>query len=154
MIIDDLRALVVRPALEALHMGGACAENLILGTGLAESGFRALRQRKGPALGVYQCEPVTYQDILRYLERREDIARRLRPLAAGSWPPEPEQLTWNLKFATAICRIHYWRKPGAIPESVEGQAAYWKHHYNTALGRGTVAHYLTHARPLTEGRSS
>ncbi|MZR30883.1 hypothetical protein [Sneathiella litorea] len=151
MIIDDLRGLVVRPTLTALQMGGEAAENLVLGTGLVESGFRALRQVKGPALGVYQCEPATYDDILRYLERREDIARRLRPLAAGDWPPTAEQLVWNLKFATAICRIHYWRKPGAIPTDRAGQAAYWKRHYNTALGRGTVARYMKCARPLTEG---
>ena len=153
MNILHLREFVVRPTLDALHMGGVTAENLILGTGLVESGFRALKQWKGPALGVYQCEPATYRDILRYLARRDDIARRLRPLAAGSWPPAAEQLTWNLKFATAICRIHYWRKPGAIPADLPGQAAYWKHHYNTALGRGTVARYLTSARPLTEGRT-
>ena len=55
------------------------------------------------------------------------------------------------KDGTAICRIHYWRKPGAIPAEIEGQAAYWKRHYNTPLGRGTVEKYLKCAIPLTEG---
>ncbi|WP_288900676.1 hypothetical protein [uncultured Sneathiella sp.] len=42
MFISDLRAHVVRPTLDALGMGGEAAENLILGTGLVESGFRHL----------------------------------------------------------------------------------------------------------------
>jgi hypothetical protein len=151
MFISDLRTLVVRPTLDALGMGGAAAENLILGTGLVESGFRHLAQMGGPALGVYQCEPATYDDILRYLDRRPDIVARLRPFIAGEGLPAVSQLVWNLKFATAICRIHYWRRPGAIPADLAGQAVYWKRHYNTALGRGTVARYLECARPLTEG---
>jgi hypothetical protein len=151
MIIDDLRELVVRPTLDALHMGGETAENLILGTGLVESGFRHLRQICGPALGFYQCEPATFRDILRYLDRRPEIMRRLCPFTAGSWPPDVSELVWNLKFATAICRIHYWRKPGTIPDDLKGQGRYWKSHYNTALGRGTVEKYLRCARPLTEG---
>ncbi|MCF8467399.1 MAG: hypothetical protein K9G33_08375 [Sneathiella sp.] len=151
MIIDDLRDLVVRPTLDALQMGGANAENLILGTGLVESGFRHLRQRGGPALGFYQCEPATYNDILRYLGRRPVLLRRLRLCLAGEGVPDVSQLVWNLKFATAICRIHYWRVPDPIPGNLAGQAAYWKRHYNTALGRGTVEKYLECARPLTEG---
>ncbi|MCC3304943.1 hypothetical protein [Sneathiella sp. HT1-7] len=154
MIIQDLRELIVRPTLNALHMGGVNAENLILGTGLVESGFRHLRQIRGPALGFYQCEPATYDDILHYLGRRPALLRRLRLLMAGEGVPKVTQLVWNLKFATAICRIHYWRKPGAIPDNLEGQAAYWKCHYNTALGRGTVEKYLESAHPLTEGITS
>lgn len=154
MNILHLRALIVRPTLDALHMGGEAAENLILGTGLVESGFHHLRQTRGPALGVYQCEPATYRDILRYLDRRPDIVARLRPFIAGEGLPDASQLVWNLKLATAICRIHYWRKPDAIPADLAGQAAYWKRHYNTALGRGTVKKYLQCAHPLTEGMNS
>ncbi len=151
MIIQDLRELIVRPTLDALGMGGVNAEDLILGTGFVETGFRHLKQIRGPALGFYQCEPATYRDILRYLDRRPDLSARIAPLIAGEGMPDVSQLVWNLKFATAICRLHYWRKPGAIPDSIAGQAAYWKTHYNTALGRGTVEKYISCARPLTEG---
>ena len=151
MIIQDLRELVVRPTLDAIQMGGVNAENLVLGTGLVETGFRHLQQIRGPALGFYQCEPATYDDIRRYLERHPALLEKLRPMIAGDCLPGASQLIWNLKFATAICRIHYWRKPGAIPSDLAGQAAYWKRHYNTALGRGTVEKYLKSVRPLTEG---
>ena len=151
MQIRDLRQLVIRPTLNVLHMGGVNAENLLLGTGLVESGFHHLRQIRGPALGFYQCEPATYDDILRYLGRRPALLRRLRLLMAGEGVPEVSQLVWNLRYATAICRIHYWRVPEPIPADIKGQAAYWKRHYNTPLGRGTVAKYLECAHPLTEG---
>ena len=35
------------------------------------------------------------------------------------------------------------RQPEALPEAgdIEGQAAFWKQHYNTPLGAGTVSKY-------------
>ena len=36
-------------------------------------------------------------------------------------------------------------KPEALPEAgdLEGQAAFWKQHYNTPLGAGTVGKYMS-----------
>ena len=36
------------------------------------------------------------------------------------------------------------RKPDALQEAgdIEGQAAFWKQHYNTPLGKGTVTKYV------------
>ena len=44
----------------------------------------------------------------------------------------------------AVCRLCYYRKPDALPEAgdIEGQAAFWKQHYNTPLGKGTVTKYV------------
>tara|TARA_R100000005_G_scaffold90372_2_gene61645 strand:- start:1261 stop:1719 length:459 start_codon:yes stop_codon:yes gene_type:complete len=151
MIVQDFRDLIIRPTLAALGMGGAAAENLLLGTALVESGFRHLRQVRGPALGLYQCEPATYADILAYVRARPGLLARLRPLIVGAELPDVSQIIWNLQYATAICRLHYWRVPAPIPEDVAGQAAYWKRHYNTVHGRGTVEKYLQCARSLTAG---
>ncbi|WP_334128932.1 hypothetical protein [Sneathiella sp.] len=148
---EIFRDLIIRPTLGALNMGGRAAEDLLLGTALVESGLRHLRQIRGPALGLYQCEPATYADILEYVRARPDILARLRPLIAGSGLPDASQIVWNLKFATAICRLHYWRVPAPIPADRAGQAAYWKRYYNTVHGRGTVAKYLACARFQTEG---
>ena len=47
-------------------------------------------------------------------------------------------------YATTIARLIYWRVPRPLPAAsdLEGLAAYWKAHYNTAAGRGTVEHFL------------
>lgn len=41
-----------------------------------------------------------------------------------------------------LCRAHYWRVRAAIPRTIEGQAQYWKRHYNTEMGRGTAAEFV------------
>jgi len=41
-----------------------------------------------------------------------------------------------------MCRIHYLRVPEPIPDTIQGQAAYWKMHYNTELGAGTPQEYI------------
>ena len=48
----------------------------------------------------------------------------------------------NIALATAFCRIYYRRKPGNIPGSMPGRAAYWRKYYNTAGGAGSVDHYI------------
>lgn len=148
---EAFRQLIIRPTLEWLGMGGRAAEDLLLGTALVESGLRHLRQIRGPALGVYQCEPATYADILAYVRARPALLARLQPLIAGTGLPDVSQIVWNLKFATAICRLHYWRVVEPLPQDLEGQAAYWKRYYNTLQGRGTVAKYLQCARVIITG---
>ena len=55
-----------------------------------------------------------------------------------------ENLATNLMYGAAVCRLCYYRKPDALPEAgdIEGQAAFWKQHYNTPLGKGTVTKYV------------
>ena len=55
-----------------------------------------------------------------------------------------ENLATNLMYGAAICRLCYYRKPDALPEAgdIEAQAAFWKQHYNTPLGKGTVSKYV------------
>jgi len=139
----DLLELAIRPTLAALDMGGEAAERQMLGTALAESGGTALRQRGGgPALGLWQMEPATHDDIWDdFLAHRHDMGRRV--LEAGLCSDRStDALAWNLRYACAMARVHYWRVPAAIPDALEDQARYWKRHYNTSAGKGTVEHYL------------
>ena len=54
-----------------------------------------------------------------------------------------ENLATNLMYGAAVCRLCYYRQPEALPEAgdIEGQAAFWKQHYNTPFGAGTVSKY-------------
>ena len=44
-----------------------------------------------------------------------------------------ENFTTNLLYGAAGCRLCNYRLPEPLPEAedIEGQAAYWKLHYNT-----------------------
>jgi len=147
--LDQLRECIVRPVLERLGMAGKNAENLVIGTGLTESKFTYLKQLgSGPALGFYQCEPATYTDIRRWLHTRpERLSDVLGVIERDELPP-CEHLMHDIRLATVICRLHYWRKPGAIPSTIEGQGEYWKKYYNTYLGKGTVDKYVRAAKAL------
>ena len=54
-----------------------------------------------------------------------------------------ENLATNLMYGGAVCHLCYYRQPEALPEAgdVEHQAAFWKKHYTTLLGAGTVGKY-------------
>lgn len=121
------------------------AVELLMLTAATESHMgRWIKQVRGPALGVFQMEPRTEQDLWRYLDRHTDLRRKIVSLH-GTMPVGSDYsldpLHFNLAYQVAIARLHYWRKPGALPESHEvGRLAdYWKKHYNTYLGKGEPA---------------
>lgn len=144
----QFRARVIAPVLSHLGMQSAAAETLLLGTALVESGLSALVQgHGGPALGVYQIEPATHDDIwLNFLAHRDILRRRVEDLAGGVPPGAPvtEQLVVNLAYATAIARLVYYRRPEPLPPAwdIEALGRYWKAHYNTRLGAGDPAEFV------------
>lgn len=138
--LASVKDLVIMPALQTLGLMSPAALNLVTGTGLVESGYIWLKQTGGgPALGPWQMEPATEQDIwgnwLKYQPGYEGMVRKL--LVPG---PTTSQLVWNLQYAAAMCRIKYLRAEPPLPayDDAEGLATYWKNFYNTALGAGSV----------------
>lgn len=143
--IQQFRTTVVRPVLQAVGVHSPAAEHLVLGTALQESNLHYLRQLgDGPALGLYQMEPATHDDIWQnYLAYREGLRDRVSSfLVEGR--DRAEQLVWNLAYATVMCRVHYLRVPAPLPDAadIRGLAVYWKQHYNTPLGRGTPEEFV------------
>lgn len=152
---QQLIDLVIRPTLEILGLYSPASCNLVFGTAAAEShcGKYLKQVGAGPALGIFQMEPATHDDIwrnyLRYNEGRAGALVRLSiPHKFGEAPEgvlvEAQEMVGNLYYATAMCRIHYLRKREPLPaaDDLEGLAWYWKTHYNTLLGKGTVSHFL------------
>lgn len=140
------RQHVIDPALRDLDMYSEAASNLLLGTALTESGLTYLVQNGGPALGVYQIEPDTHDDIwANFLKYRKTLSPKVRR-SGGYVGTDHDMLIWNLKYATAIARLVYWRRPEPLPKAddAEGLAAYWKAHFNTSEGKGSVEKALPH----------
>lgn len=140
----DLLTYVIRPVLKDLDLWSEEAERLVLGTACQESECgRWLHQRGGgPALGIYQMEPATHNDIWQnFLLHRPELRDRVNALASAG-VSERLNLEGNLLYATAMCRVHYLRVPEAIPPDLGRQAVYWKRYYNTEQGAGSVADYI------------
>lgn len=141
----DLRECVIRPVLKAMELHSAEAEDLLMLTAAQESklGFHLVQMKNGPALGIFQIEPNTHKDILRYLSKRTGLAQKVGQFAVEG---SSKELIWNLAYATAIARIKYYMVPAPIPNTLEGQAAYYKKYFNTYLGKATVEEALDNYR--------
>lgn len=148
--IIDFQLEIVRPVLDHLDMGGIWAERLIVGTALAETQLRHFKQIRGPALGFYQIEPNTFQDIYyRYLNTRKDIKKKVDLLLAPK--PEPlQQLVTNLAFATAVARIKYWMSPEVIGDTLPELALTYKNIYNSDKGKGSTEKFIRDASIIME----
>lgn len=140
---DQVRRLIIVPTLTHLGLpGGAAAVQLLLGTIAQESGFRALEQFHGPALGLYQIEPATHKDVLdNFAAYRAPLLQKLHEIS-GPFQDDAD-LVVNLAYATAIARLIYYRAEEPLPEAdhVARFAGYWKRHYNPG-GAGTAQEFV------------
>ncbi|MDL2262466.1 hypothetical protein LJC11_03070 [Bacteroidales bacterium OttesenSCG-928-I21] len=140
---NQLRDLIKR-VLRELDLYSKNAEDLLMGTAAQESHLgEYIRQIKGPALGIFQMEPATFSDIENnYLRYKPDLKAKIKAIA-NIQDFSAEQLEYNLALAICMCRVHYLRVKSPIPSSLDGYARYWKEHYNTHKGRGTVEEFIS-----------
>ena len=148
--LRQLRDEVVRPVLQHLDeveagQAGTAAEQLLLGTVLAESGGQYLSPPDGgTARSVFQIEPAVAQDVHdNFLARRQVLRRRIDGLAA-SWPQDmAARLAMCPPYATAIARQIYRRDQAALPPEGNAalMAAYWKRVFNSAQRAGDPAQF-------------
>jgi hypothetical protein len=138
------RSLVIVPTLTRLNLDSQVARELLLGTALQESGLNHLVQEGGgPARGLFQVEPATHADVwANYLHYRPELLQAVLALTAP-WPDRDAQLATNLVYEAAIARLVYLRAPEPLPATPDPDllGAYWKAHYNTAGGAGTVTQF-------------
>lgn len=109
--------------------------------------------------GYIQMELATYYDIwenfLRYRKKLANkIIKKFFKHFSGTleafleFEVYKEDAKFNLRtnpyFQSLFCALHYLRVPAALPnyEDDIALAQYWKKHYNTELGKGTVEHCL------------
>ena len=158
MDAKQLLTHIVRPTLTELGLHSLAGEQLVMGTIMQESRAEFVKQiGGGPALGLGQMEPNTHNDIwLHYLKYRPQLAGMLSHLITVGGVadmvdvPPARELIGNLNYAVAMTRVHYRRVSAPLPLAgdVVAMAHYWKAHYNTAGGAGTVDEFI-HNFPQT-----
>jgi hypothetical protein len=119
------------------------AVNLLMGTCAQESRFGTyLRQKEGPALGIMQIEPTTFNWL-------RDKYKTKYPWLADC---TADELEGDLCLSIIMARLRYAVVPAALPDAndINELAKYWKKYYNTAMGAGTVeeftANYKTYIK--------
>jgi hypothetical protein len=138
--------VAVRPALDALQMGGRGAEQTVPGTTTQKKVLIHRQQLGGgPALGLFQMEPATHDDCWNnYLNFRSGLANKVRSTLEAGQAPVAQTLKVNDRYAAAMCRVRYMRVAQALPnqDDITAIADYWKQHYNTPLGAGAPEEFL------------
>jgi hypothetical protein len=138
----QLSELIIKPALEDLQLYSQDAVQLLLFTCAVESdGGTYLKQLQGPALGIYQMEPNTYNDIWQnYILGKSEIKLRLLHNFEAPTMPSEERLIYDLRYASAMTMIHYNRSKDPLPNAndIFQLWGYYKLHYNTKRGNASV----------------
>jgi hypothetical protein len=126
-----------------LHTG---AVESALGRDLRQSGF-SMKSDKG-AFGLYQMELPSADDIWKIvLPAYPKIQMKINQLLMDGITSEKDNLTGNIWYATAMCRMQYYRFSEPLPDAndIYGQANYWMRHYNKG-GKGTVEKFVAAVR--------
>jgi hypothetical protein len=144
-----LRALI-RRVLQPAGCWSAAAEELLLATCAQESllGVYRTQEPQGPGRGIFQMEAEDHDDAWQnYLPAHPDLTTWLEHLSATH---TTDDMVDNDPYAIAMCRVHYMRKPGALPDpaSLEAIWQYYKQWYNTVDGDATQEEFYQHYREL------
>lgn len=138
---EQLRNLIILPSLSKLqHYSEDASELLVFTCAVESEGGTYLKQIKGPALGIYQMEPNTYNDIWQnFIRKRSDIALILSSQFNAYRMPDEQRMIYDLEFATIMARLFYLRINEVLPKStdIEEMYDYYKKYWNTEKGAST-----------------
>jgi len=134
---------LIRETLQKFEHYSESAEELLMLTAAQESllGYY-IEQVKGPAIGIFQMEIATYDDIYKnYLAYNHLTCMYLHNASQSvACMVNADTMRFNLKYAICMARIHYLRVEEPLPKAWDwrGLAEYYKRYYNTYKGSATV----------------
>lgn len=150
---DQLRGLITDVLREADLYSPSAVELLLLTASVESNLGEYIEQITGPAQGIFQMEPRTEDDIWEnYLKFKPQLEAVVRGFCGNSVNPELD-LRGNLPYQIIMARVHYLRVPEPLPPAhdVAQLATYWKEHYNTHLGAGTVSKAIKKYKEYVDG---
>lgn len=140
----------VHERLSIVPKGSADHVALLMETSAVESsrGY-IVRQVGGPARGIFQMEPTTEQCMRSWLKDNfpsvhDEVMAFYDKKKSLEW-----NITHNVPYNVAMSTAYYWRRMGdslaGNITTLEDRAKVWKTHYNTYLGKGSIAGYIKKA---------
>lgn len=145
---DEFRKQIVRPTLERIQRYSRDAAELLVGTAAHETHLGRLGRRQnggGPALGILQMEPNTWKATDKWMQQWRPGLRQTIMDMVGPANHCADLLVTDDAYAVAMGRVLYLSVQGsAIPhaENLIGLASYWKIHWNSLEGAGTVKEFM------------
>ena len=140
----------VHERLSIVPKGSADHVALLMETSAVESsrGY-IVRQVGGPARGIFQMEPTTERCMRSWLKDNfpsvhDEVMAFYDKKKSPDW-----NRTHNVPYNVAMSTAYYWRRMGdslaGNITTLEDRAKVWKTHYNTYLGKGSIAGYIRKA---------
>lgn len=137
--INQFRELIIKSTLNDLMLYSKDAEELLVFTCANESdGGTFIHQVNGPALGIFQMEPATHNDLWEnYIKSNGKLMMILFSCFMVNSMPSEERLIYDLRYATLMSRIFYHRIPEPLPcyQDENAMWEYYKKYYNTSSGK-------------------
>ncbi|MCK5111062.1 MAG: hypothetical protein KAQ94_06030 [Arcobacteraceae bacterium] len=120
-----------------------CADIFVYRISKAESGAGTIIDGtpNGAGAGIFQFDKIPFYDNQsRYKTKHiEKVKYQLSiDVSETTW----EELKIDILKGALACRLHFKPFKEEIPADMVGQGRYWKRHYNTEAGAGTVKHFL------------
>jgi len=121
---------------------------LLIETAMQETQLGKYRDpTDGAGRGITQFDKMPLEDCIQRAKQSEaDIA--LEKFGVDIYKIDHDDLDYAPLVSFIMTRIKYKRIPDAIPKTIEGRAEYWKKHYNSILGKGTVEEYIHNAQSI------
>jgi len=141
----QLHQYIVKPALEEINLGwySKDAVMLLLFTAQVESGLKYLHQVKGPALGLWQMEKATHDDLHNNF-LTTGMKSEIKTYCNMDLDPVADDMVNNLSYACLMARAHYRRFAEPLPsyKMPVKMFKYYKKYYNTQRGATTLKKFL------------
>ena len=148
MNAQQLLDCIIKPTLE--YMGGNYnsknARMLLLSTAAIESkcGYY-IKQVGGPAMGIWQMEPATHNDIWDNCDalRNNVFVDAISQMQISCIVDSDIDLVISPMYACAMARLKYAMDPKPLPDynNIRQVYDYYKRIYNTPLGASTYAKF-------------
>jgi hypothetical protein len=146
--------LIIKPTLPMIGLDSPSARILMVCTGQVETAFDHLRQvlpngHYGPGYGWWSQQENSYAQNVRYLSKEPKLKARILSTCYLDLMPNFDALIWNLRFACAMARLHYWQYKEPLPaaDDLEGMGKYWLRYYNKG-GKGTLDRFMAECKDL------
>lgn len=143
----------IRHACESLSINSMQeAIEIMEGTCAAETGFCTFKDNYfDEGAGPFQIDKIRYVDIIEYICARKRFVEIFYDLGIPVFDiyelPRNGYDWLNLSplYSCMIARVGYMMIPERLPTvgDHEDQARYWKKHWNSEKGKGTIEHYLS-----------
>ena len=138
---DNLYHNYVAPVLEEMQMYTLPLATLLVGTAAHESeGGRFVKQVDGPAVGLYQMEPRTHDDLWKDMSPK--LQQKIYKVSGYTSKPDAAVMEKDHKYSTIMAAVFYMRFKQPIPQTLMGQACYYKQYWNTRYGAATPEEFV------------